>query len=118
MNQEKPIYISPEEEERYVCKSSSTKCVLPRAMVQSLVTKCNLTESQVVVAHQEFNETNPSGLISKEQFIKSMRVSELINLEDIILTRTRTTWLQKVCLESLMKIAVELSTSQSIYRSN
>jgi len=43
-----------------------------RATVTMLMSKCDLTEDQVMQAYTDFNENNPDGIITKEQFLQTM----------------------------------------------
>jgi len=43
------------------------------SVVQLLMAKCDMTEEDVVEAYKKFNEENPSGVISREEFLESMQ---------------------------------------------
>ena len=46
-----------------------------REMIELLMAKCELTETEVLEAEKNFMAANPSGVISKEEFILSMKVT-------------------------------------------
>jgi len=48
------------------------------SVVQLLMAKCDMTEEDVVEAYKKFNEENPSGVISREEFLESMQEDQLI----------------------------------------
>ena len=46
-----------------------------REMIELLMAKCELTEIEVLEAEKNFIAANPTGVISKEEFILSMKVT-------------------------------------------
>ena len=46
-----------------------------REMIELLMAKCELTETEVLEAEKNFMAANPSGVISKEEFVLSMKVT-------------------------------------------
>ena len=44
-------------------------------MIELLMAKCELTETEVLEAEKNFIAANPSGVISKEEFVLSMKVT-------------------------------------------
>ena len=45
-----------------------------KELVSALMTKCNMTEEEVLEAYDGFHEQNKKGVISKEEFIHSRKV--------------------------------------------
>jgi hypothetical protein len=43
-------------------------------LVKVLMSKCDLTEEEVMAAYHDFNVANPSGVITMEEFVLSMEV--------------------------------------------
>ena len=54
---------------------SITFCLFVREMIELLMAKCELTETEVLEAEKNFIAANPSGVISKEEFVLSMKVT-------------------------------------------
>ena len=69
-----------------------------REMIELLMAKCELTETEVLEAEKNFIAANPTGVISKEEFILSMKVtswdSRQPSLRDISihLRKHKTKW--------------------------
>ena len=57
--------LSPEEEKKEV--------------VSVLMTKCDMAEEEVLEAYDEFHNQHEKGVISKEEFVKTRRVIQILN---------------------------------------
>ena len=59
----------------YAVNATKQQCLFVREMIELLMAKCELTETEVLEAEKNFIAANPSGVISKEEFILSMKVT-------------------------------------------
>ena len=48
-----------------------------KELVSALVAKCEMTEEEVLKAYDEFHEKNKKGVIGKEEFVSSRKVTIL-----------------------------------------
>ena len=79
-----------------------------RELVNILMVKCSKTKDEVLEDYEDFYKKNPSGSITKEEYVNSTEVTQCIVKMNTYLNSYRTFWKLKHSSVFLMRITAEL----------